>query len=133
MARYVVASLSSGVLFGIMDALINGNPLAARIMDCYKPIARQAVNVPAGMAIDLAYGFVICAVYLFILPVLPAQSGTARGIAFGLGMWFFRVVMNALSGWMMFIVPGRTLVYQLVTGLAEMLLLGIVIGLILKF
>jgi hypothetical protein len=47
-------------------------------------------------------------------------------------MWFFRVLMNVISSWMMFNIPGKTLVYLLLTGLIEMILLGILNGLMLK-
>ena len=68
--RYVVISVASGILFGLMDGLIHGNPLAQRLFEVYKPIAKTSVNVPA-----------------------------------------------------------RALVYSLVTGLGEMLVLGLLYGL----
>jgi hypothetical protein len=46
--------------------------------------------------------------------------------------WFFRVVMSAASQWVMFSVPVKTLLYSLVTGLVEMLILGVLYGLTLK-
>jgi hypothetical protein len=47
-------------------------------------------------------------------------------------MWFFRVLMGVISNWMMFDIPARTLVYLLLTGLVEMIILGIMNGLIIK-
>jgi len=44
----------------------------------------------------------------------------------------FRVVMYVASQWMMFNVPIRALLYTLITGLCEMLILGILYGLTLK-
>jgi hypothetical protein len=132
MVRYIIVSISSGILFGILDGLINANPLAQKLYAVYKPIARTSINVPAGIAIDLAYGFIMAAVFLLIYQSLPGQSGIVRGITFALIVWFFRVVMSAASTWMMFNVPLQTILYILATGLVEMLILGILYGLTLK-
>jgi hypothetical protein len=131
-ARYAIVSIASGVLFGILDGLINANPLAQRLYDVYKPIARGSVNLPAGVVIDLVYGFVLAAVFLLLHQSLPGQSGILKGLSFALLAWFFRGVMGVASSWMMFEVPSSALLYTLVTGLAEMLMLGVVYGLTLK-
>ena len=52
-----------------------------------------------------------------------------KGISFALMVWFFRVVMSVASQWMMFKVPVKALVYTLLAGLGEMLVLGILYGL----
>ncbi len=52
MRRYVIVSLTSGILFGVLDAVINANPLAQRLYEFYRPIARASVNAPAGVVID---------------------------------------------------------------------------------
>ena len=51
---------------------------------------------------------------------------------YGLGMWFFRVLMGVVSNWMMFNVPAKTLVYVLFAGFMEMIILGIINGIMLK-
>ena len=132
MMRFISAALLTGILFGVMDGLINGNPWAVKLMECYKPIARQGINVPAGILIDLAYGFIIAGIYYFLIPALPSESPVIKGLIFGTGMWFFRVVMSVASSWMMFNIPGRTLLYILITGFFEMIILGIINGLIIK-
>lgn len=132
MLRYTIVSLISGILFGILDGMINANPLAQRLYDVYKPIARKSVNALAGVAIDLAYGFIMAAVFLLLYESLPGEIGLVRGISFALLAWFFRVVMGAASQWMMFNVPVETLLYMVFTGLGEMLILGILYGLTLK-
>jgi hypothetical protein len=132
MARFVITAVLSGILFGTMDGFIHGNPYAAKLMECYKPIAKQTINIPAGLIIDLLYGFVISGIFLFISPVLPTEIGIIKGITYGLGMWFFRVVMGVISNWMMFNIPVKTLIYTLLTGLIEMIILGALNGLILK-
>jgi hypothetical protein len=39
MIYVILVGLASGVLFAVLDALINANPLAQRILAAYKPIA----------------------------------------------------------------------------------------------
>jgi hypothetical protein len=124
--------MASGILFGVLDVLINANPLAQRLLDVYNPIARTSVNPVAGIVIDLVYGFVMAGVFLVLYQSLPGDSGLLKGASFALVVWFFRVVMSVASQWMMFRVPVRTLAYSLVTGLGEMLILGILYGLTLK-
>jgi hypothetical protein len=63
---------------------------------------------------------------------LPGASGWIKGVSFGVLVWFFRVVMHALSSWLMFNVPGGTVACMLGTGLAEMLVLGVFYGLALN-
>jgi uncharacterized membrane protein YraQ (UPF0718 family) len=106
MFRYLLVSLGSGLLFGVLDALLNANPLAVRLFAVYKPIARSSVNPLAGMAIDIAYGFIMAGIFL--------------------------VVMQAASTWIMFEVPLQTIGYSLAAGLLEMVLIGLLYGLSLK-
>lgn len=129
MTTYLIVSLASGILFGVMDGLINANPLAVKLFAVYKPIARASLNFVAGMIIDLAYGFILAGLFLLLMPSLPGATGLVKGICFGLIIWFLRVVMNVASQWMMYKVPCKALVYSLVAGLGEMLVLGILYGL----
>jgi hypothetical protein len=132
MTKYVIVSVVSGILFGVLDGLINANPLAQRLYDVYKPIAKTSINPVMGIAIDLVYGFVMAGVFLVLYPSLPGEAGIVKGISFALVIWFFRVVMYVATQWMMFNVPVATLLYTLVAGLGEMLILGILYGLALK-
>ncbi len=132
MVRYLIVSLASGLLFGMLDGLIHGNALAQRLFEVYKPLARSAINIPAGILIDLVWGLVMGFVFLLLYDSWPGQTGLVKGLVFALVVWFFRVVMNAASTGMMFKVPGAMLAYVVLTGLAEMLVLGIVFGLFLK-
>ncbi len=129
---YVIISIVSGILFGIMDGLINANPLAQRLYEAYKPIAKTAINVPAGMVIDLVYGFVMTGIFLLLYRSLLGKTGLLKGISFAFLIWFFRVVMSVISGWMMFNIPIGAPLYTLITGLGEMLILGILYGLTLR-
>ncbi len=112
-----------------MDAVINGNSYARRLYEVYRPIAKTSVNAPAGLAIDLAYGFAMAGLFLLLHRSLPGNVGLTKGVSFALIAWFFRVVMSAVGSWMMFNVPSSTLVYSLATGLGEMLVLGVLFGL----
>ena len=68
---YLIVSIVSGILFAFLDGVINANPLAQRLYEVYKPIARTSLNPAAGMAIDLAYGFIMAGVFLLLYPSLP--------------------------------------------------------------
>jgi hypothetical protein len=84
------------------------------------------------MVIDLAYGFVMAGVFLLLYSSLPGETGLLKGVSFAVLVWFFRVVMSAASQWVMFRVPAKALLYSLVAGFGEMLLLGVLYGLTLK-
>jgi len=129
---YIIVSVVSGILFGVLDGLINANPLGRRLNEVYKPIAKTSINVPAGVIIDLIYGFAMAGIFVILYKSLPGEAGLVKGISFAILAWFFRVVMSAASNWMMFKVPCKTLLYNLVTGLGEMLILGLIYGGFLK-
>ncbi len=132
MLNFALVSLGAGILFGFMDGLINANPLAQKLSAVYAPIAKTGINVPAGIAIDLVYGFVIVGIFTLLHTALPGQSGLVKGLSLGLGMWFFRVVMGVATTWMTQQVPLGLLGYQLAAGLAEMLILGAFVGILLQ-
>ena len=132
MVRYIIVSIVSGFLFGALDSFINANPLAQRLYEVYKPIAKTSINVPVGIAIDLVYGFVMAGAFLLLYESLPGEYGIAKGLSFTLLIWFFRVVMYTATQWMTLNIPVKALIYTLVTGLAEMLVIGILYGLTLK-
>src|SRR4030043_1260696 len=100
MTSYILVNIISGILFGILDGLINANPIANKLYEVYKPIAKTSVNFVAGMIIDLAYGFILAALFLLLYPSLPGEAGLLKGVSFALLVWFLRVVMNIASQWM---------------------------------
>jgi len=132
MLGYIIVSIVSGILFGILDGVIHANPLAQRLYEVYKPIAKTSINPLAGIVIDLAYGFIMAGVFLLLYKSLPGETGLVKGISFAVLVWFFRVVMYAASQWVMFNVPVEALLYSLVAGLGEMLILGVLYGSTLK-
>ncbi|MFC2082417.1 hypothetical protein ACFLSG_00055 [Candidatus Bipolaricaulota bacterium] len=129
MTRFILVSVGSGILFGLMDGVINANPFARRLFKVFDPIARKTINVPAGLVIDLIYGFALAGGFLLLRASLPGDSGMMKGLIFGGLIWFARVVMQVASQWMMFQVPVSALLYTLATGLLEMLVLGLLYGL----
>ncbi len=132
MTKYIIISTISGILFGVLDGIINGNPFAQKLFQAYKPISKTTINIPAGMFIDIFYGFVIAGIFLLLYKSLPGSTGIMKGVSFAFIVWFFRVVMYALTQWMTINVPVATLIYIVVTGLIEMILLGILYGATLK-
>jgi hypothetical protein len=132
MTTFVIVAAVSGILFGVLDGVINANPVARRLLEVYKPITRTSLNPVRGFLIDLMYGFAMAGMFLLLYQSLPGEGGLLKGISFALIAWFFRVVMSVASQWMMFRVPVKTLLYVLVTGLVEMLVLGILFGSTLK-
>jgi len=132
MTGYIIASVVSGIVFGVLDGVINANPLAQRLYQVYRPIARTSLNPVAGIVIDLVYGFVMAGVFLLLYQSLPGETGLVKGVSYGALVWFFRVVMYTASQWVMFNIPLAAMLYTLVTGLGEMLILGVLYGLILK-
>ena len=128
MLNFVLVSTGAGFLFGVMDALINANPLAQRLSAAYAPVMKTDINAAAGIVIDLVYGFVIAGVFVLLATSLPGETGILKSLALGVGIWFFRVVMSVATTWMTHRVPPALLGYQLVTGLAEMLVLGAFVG-----
>ena len=129
--RYVLVSVGSGILFGLLDGFIHANPLARRLYKVFDPIARTSINVPAGLAIDLVYGFALAGGFLLLEGSLPGATGLLKGLVFGGLVWFARVVMQVASQWMMFKVPVKSLLYTLAAGLVEMGILGLLYGLFL--
>ena len=132
MGGYIIISVISGILFGLLDGVINANPLAQRLYKVYRPIAKTSINPLSGIVVDLVYGFVMAGVFLLLYNSLPGETGLIKGVSFAFLVWFFRVVMYVASQWVMFIVPVETLLYSLVAGLFEMLILGGLYGLTLK-
>ena len=132
MIRYIIVSIISGILFGVLDGIINGNPFAQKLFHSYKPISKTSINIPAGITIDLIYGFVIAGIFLLLYNSLPGSTGIIKSISFAFIIWFFRVVMYAATQWMTINVPVATLLYIIVTGLIEMVLLCVLYGMTLK-
>ena len=125
--RVPLVGLASGLVFAILDGVINANSVAQRLYSVYKPIARESVNAPLGLAFDLASGIIMAFLFVGLAPTLPGGWAT-KGIEFGLMAWFFRSVMGSASQLVMLQIPGSAILYGLLTGLTEMIALGLVYG-----
>ncbi len=132
MSNYIIFSIAGGILFAILDGVINANPLAQKLFAVYQPIAKKSINFVTGIAIDLVYGFVMAGIFLLLYDSFPSANGVVKGIMYALVVWFFRVVMYAASQWMMFTIPIKTLLYTIITGLTEMLIMGVLYGLTIR-
>ena len=128
--RYVTASLSVGFAFVVLDAALNANPLAQAAYAPFAPIARLELDFLPALAIDVAYGFVMCAIFMGLQHALPGSTPVRKGLTYGLLVWFFRVFMNAATQWFMFAIPAMTVAYSLGAGLLEMVLIGGMVGIL---
>lgn len=132
MLRYIVVSVTSGLVFGVLDGLIHANPIAIKVYRLYKPIQRTKINVPIGILIDLIYGFIMAGLFLLLNKSIPGATGWQKGLIYGCIIWFFRVVMHSVSNWMMFEESFQTLLYTMLAGFIEMMILGLIYGMFLK-
>jgi len=132
MGQFLIAGFAGGILFAVLDGVINANPTARKLYEAFKPVAKTTLNPIKGIVIDLVFGFAMAGVFLLLYNSLPGGSGLVKGLSFGLLAWFFRVVMSVASQWMMFNVPGKTLIYTAAAGLVEMTILGAFYGLTLE-
>ncbi len=131
MLRQIVVGLVAGVAFLILDGLLNANPVAQRAYAVYRPIARSSVNAAAGSVVDLGYGLILVALFVTLRNSLPGTTSLAKGVSFGVMVWFLRVVMRVAGEWVMTTVPPSTHVYSLVAGLVQLLLVAGLIALLL--
>jgi hypothetical protein len=67
-------------------------------------------------------------IFLLLHKSLPGDPWL-KGLTFGLLVWFFRVLMQVVSQSVMFAIPASTLLYSLICGLIEVLILGLIYGL----
>ncbi len=126
--RTVLAGLAAGIVFLVLDGVLNANPLARQLYAVYQPIARPSVNALAGSAIDLAYGLVLALLYARLRPSLPGRTGLGQALSFGLIVWFLRVAMRVGGEWVTTAVPPSVHAYTLVAGLVQVLLVAVLIA-----
>ncbi len=122
--RLGIVGMAAGLVFAILDGLLNANPLARRLYAVYQPIARESVNAPLGVAFDVISGIVMAVLFVLLAPVLPGPQ-FAKGLAFGMIAWFFRVAMGVAAQAVMFQIPVPALAYTLASGFVEMSIIGL--------
>ena len=125
--RVLFTGVGVGVIFAILDGLLNANPLTQRVYAVYRPIAWQSANAPLGLSFDILSGIVMAVLFVALRPALSGGPA-AKGLAFGLMVWFFQIAMGVAAQAVMFNVPGSVLAYTLLSGLVEMTILGTLAG-----
>lgn len=73
MRRFVTISIIVGMLFCVLDGIINANPVAVSLYAVFTPVARQSINVVAGLLIDMAYRFILAGCSSCSHGAFPAQ------------------------------------------------------------
>jgi hypothetical protein len=133
--RLVVAGIVASVLFLVLDAALGtaGGFIGAEAFDLpvEQPPGIEA-KMKFGLIFELINGFMLAVIYAVIHhPSLPGR-GWKKGISYGFLVWGLRVVMGAFSTYMMTDMPPILIAITVVTGLIEVLILGIVIAAIYK-
>lgn len=130
--RLLVAGIVASVLFLVLDAIFGmiGGLIGMQLFGL--PLEQPSeVKMMIGPIFELINGFMLATIYAIIHPSLPGQ-GWQKGVSYGLIVWGLRVVMWAFSNYMMTDMPPVLIVITVVTGLIEVLILGVVIAAIYK-
>jgi hypothetical protein len=132
--RLIVAGIAASVLFLVLDAVLGmaGGFIGAQVfgLPFEQPPGIEA-KMKFGLIFELINGFMLAVIYAVIHPSLPGR-GWKKGISYGLIVWGLRVVMWAFSTYMMTDMAPVSIVINVVTGLIEVLILGIVIAVVYK-
>jgi hypothetical protein len=128
--RFLAAGIVASVLFLVLDAIlgITGGLIGQQVFGVpagQPPEAKMMI----GLIFELINGFMLALIYAVIHPGLPGQ-GWKKGISYGLIVWGLRVVMWAFSTYMLTDMSPVLITITVVTGLIEVLILGVVIALI---
>jgi len=128
--RLVVAGIAASVLFLVLDMVLGtaGGFIGAEVfgVPVEQPPGFEA-KIKFGLIFELINGFMLAVIYAVIHPNLPGQ-GWKKGISYGFLVWGLRVVMGAFSTYMMTDMSPILIAITVVTGLIEVLILGIVIA-----
>jgi hypothetical protein len=130
MKRLLVAGIVASVLFLVLDGLlgITGGLIGQQVFGVTAGQPPQA-KMMIGLIFELINGFMLALIYAVIHRGLPGQ-GWQKGISYGLIVWGLRVVMWAFSTYMLTDMSPVLIIITVVTGLIEVLILGVVIALI---
>ena len=128
--RLIVAGIVASVLFLVLDAVLGmaGGFIGAQVfgLSVEQPPGIEA-KMKFGLIFELINGFMLAVIYAVIHPSLPGR-GWKKGLSYGLIVWGLRVVMWAFSTYMMTDMAPVSIAINVVTGLIEVLILGIVIA-----
>jgi hypothetical protein len=130
--RLVVAGIVASVLFLVLDMVLGtaGGFIGAEVfgVPVEQPPGFEA-KVKFGLIFELTNGFMLAVIYAVLHPSLPGR-GWKKGISYGFLVWGLRVVMGAFSTYMMTDMSPILIAITVVTGLIEVLILGIAIAVI---
>ena len=128
--RLLMAGIAASVLFLVLDVVLGtaGGFIGAQVFGLLveQPPGFEA-KIKFGLIFELINGFMLAVIYAVIHPSLPGR-GWKKGIGYGLMVWGLRVVMGAFSTYMMTDMSPILIAITVVTGLIEVLILGIVIA-----
>ena len=79
MTTYLIVGLAGGLIFALLDFVLNVNPLAQRLNAPYRPIARTRMPLVAAIVIDLLSGLAMAGIFLLLRPALPGGPVLWRG------------------------------------------------------
>jgi len=132
--RLLSAGIAASVLFLVLDAALGtaGGFIGSEVfgLPVEQPPGFEA-KMKFGLIFELINGFMLAVIYAVIHPSLPGR-GWKKGISYGVLVWGLRVVMGAFSTYMMTDMSPILIAITVVTGLIEVLILGIVIAAIYK-
>lgn len=131
MVRFIIISIISGVLLMILDSIVNVNPYAQKVYAVFKPILKTTINLPLNLLLYLVNGFALAGFFLFLYKILPG-AGIVKGVSFAVIIWYFRSFTAVLFQFITIPLPARAIVYAMITGLLEILVIGILYALTLK-
>jgi hypothetical protein len=129
--RLVVTGIVAAILFLVLDMVLGaGGGLITQAFDASiaQPPGIEA-KIKFGLIFEVVNGFMLALIYAIIQPSLPGR-GWQKGLSYGLLVWGLRVVMWAFSTYMMTDMSPILIVITVITGLIEVLILGIVIAII---
>jgi len=128
--RLIIAGIVASILFLILDmifGIIAGGIMGQILGQPYAAAAGIETKMGFGLLFELINGFMLAAIYALIYRCLPGE-GWSKGISYGLIVWGLRVLMWAFSTFMMTDLSPTMISVTVVTGLLEVLILGVVIA-----
>lgn len=128
--RLLLAGSITGILFGLCDAVLGFISMSLFQLPLFASdpaLWKTTFNPVMGLVVDFIYGLLLALIFAVLYPSLPGRRW-GKGLSFALILWFLRVVMGVVSMRVMLNVPDPILGYWLVSGLAEMLVLGLALS-----
>jgi len=132
--RLVIAGVAASVFFLVLDAALGmaGGLIGARVFGLpFEQPPGMEGKMMISLIFELINGFMLAVIYAVIHRSLPGR-GWRKGLSYGLIVWGLRVVMWAFSTYMMTDMAPVLIAITVMTGLVEVLILGVVIAAIYK-